>query len=149
MITFKRTTSDDVDFQNLILFLDQELKIRDAEEHHFFIQFNKVDKIRNVIIFYNKGLAVGCGSFKKYDNETVEIKRMFVHSNYRGKGIAFQILKELELWAKELEYSNCILETGDKQPEAIRLYQKAEYSIIPNFAQYENIKSRICFQKDI
>lgn len=147
MITIKRTSSEDLDFKNLVLFLDQELKFRDGDEHQFFIQFNTIDTIRNVIIYYIEGKAVGCGAFKKLDVETAEIKRMFVHSNYRGKGIAFQILKQLELWATELDYSKCILETGKRQPEAIKLYQKSGYSVIPNFGQYENVISRICFSK--
>ncbi|MFV8325254.1 GNAT family N-acetyltransferase [Flavobacterium sp. ZS1P14] len=83
------------------------------------------------------------------DTETAEIKRMFVHSNFRGKGIALHILNQLELWATELNYSKCILETGKRQPEAIKLYQKSGYSVIPNFGQYENVISRICFSKSL
>lgn len=147
MITFKRTSSDNPDFKNLIVLLDQELKIINGDEDNLFIEFNKINDIRNVIILYINDIAVGCGAFKKYNHETSEIKRMFVHSNYRGKGIALQILNELELWSRELNFSKFILETGRKQPDAIRLYQKAGYSVIPNFGQYKNIESRICFNK--
>ena len=68
---------------------------------------------------------------------------------YRGLGIGLNILKELELWASELNYSECILETGKNQPEAIRLYQKAGYAIIKNYGQYENIENSICMTKAI
>jgi GNAT superfamily N-acetyltransferase len=85
-----------------------------------------------VIIVYENGLAVGCGRFKVYDNDSVEIKRMFVKSDFRGKGISKLILNELEKWATELGFTRAILETGIKQPEAIGLYNKAGFIRIEN-----------------
>lgn len=149
MITLKRTTSNDSDFQNLVHLLDQELAIRDGNEHFFYAQFNKIDMIKNVVVYYDEGIAVGCGAFKKFDNKSVEIKRMFVKQNFRGGGIGAVILKELELWAKEINYAESILETGKKQPEAIRLYQKNGYAIIPNFGQYANVENSVCMKKSI
>lgn len=149
MITCKRTTSDNTDFQELVTLLDEDLKIRDGSEHAFYVQFNKTVDIRNVIVCYFNHKAVGCGAFKRYDKERAEIKRMFVLAEYRGRGIASAILKGLELWAFELKYSQCILETGKKQPEAINLYQKAGYSIIKNYGQYENIENSVCMKKNI
>ena len=72
---------------------------------------------------------------------------MFVQPDMRGNGIAVAMLRELETWAKELGYKKCILETGDQMPEAIRLYQKTGYQIIPNYGPYENVASSICFEK--
>ncbi len=74
---------------------------------------------------------------------------MFVLPEYRGHGIGLNILKELELWAAEECYAACILETGKKQPEAIYLYQKAGYSIIPNYGQYENVENSVCMMKHL
>jgi putative acetyltransferase len=65
----------------------------------------------------------------------------------RGKGIAAQILNELEKWAKELNYKKCVLETGHKQPEAIALYKKNGYKQIPNYGQYIGIENSVCFEK--
>ncbi len=147
MSNCKRTTSDNLDFQALVVLLDRDLSIRDGDEHAFYAQFNKIDNIQNVIVYYEDGVALGCGAFKKYDSETVEIKRMFVTPEHRGKGIAHAILTELEIWAAALNYSQCILETGVKQPEAIGLYQKAGYTIIPNYGQYENVENSVCMKK--
>lgn len=149
MPVFKRTTSDDSDFQSLVILLDQDLKIRDGDEHHFFAQFNKLDSIRNVVVYYSDSIPVGCGAFKKYDAQSVEIKRMFVKKEFRRKGIAEKILKELEQWAKESGFSECVLETGKRQPEAIRLYQKSGYEKIPNYGQYENVENSVCMKKII
>jgi len=149
MTSFKRTTSDNADFQNLVALLDEDLKTRDGDEHTFYAQFNKIENIRNVIVCYADSKSTGCGAFKAYDQTKAEIKRMFVLPAYRGQGIAGSILKELELWAAELKYAACILETGKKQPEAIRLYQKAGYTIIENYGQYKNVENSICMTKSI
>ena len=149
MISLKRKTSDDLDFQNLVALLDQDLKVRDGKDHSFYAQFNAIDKIRNVVVYYLESNPVGCGAFKEFDENTVEIKRMFVLPDFRGQGIAFTILKELELWAAEIKYSICVLETGKKQPEAIGLYQKAGYMTIPNYGQYENVENSVCMKKRI
>ncbi len=149
MHQLKRTNSDDPDFQALVRELDKDLAIRDGEEHSFFAQFNKTHMIRHVVLSYNNDQAVGCGAIKEYDADTMEVKRMFVPLEKRGKGIASGILKELETWAKELGYKTCILETGIKQPEAIRLYQKNNYRIIKNYGQYADVESSVCFEKHL
>ncbi len=147
MTIFNRTDSDNIHFRELVALLDADLKIRDGDEHEFYAQFNTIENLRNVIVCYVDHKAAGCGAFKKYDDQKVEIKRMFVLPGYRGQGLGLHILKELELWAMELNYPACILETGKKQPEAIRLYQKAGYSIIKNYGQYEHVENSVCMSK--
>ncbi len=142
-----RTNSDNSDFRQLVALLDADLQIRDGAEHSFYAQFNKIDKIREVVIAYENEKAIGCGAFKKYSADTAEIKRMFVRPENRGRGIAGKVLTELETWAKELNFSECILETGVKQPEAVRLYQKSGYEIIPSYGQYLNVENSVCMKK--
>jgi GNAT superfamily N-acetyltransferase len=144
-----RTTSENPDSQKLVVLLDATLKILDGDDHEFYDQFNKSDAIKNVVVFYQNNQPLGCGAFKFYENKTVEIKRMYVLPEQRGKGIAHQILNELEKWAKELGYADCILETGKKQIEAIGLYQKAGYLIIRNYGQYQGVEYSVCMQKSI
>lgn len=147
MTSILRTNSGNPDFQYLVVLLDQELKLRDGEEHSFYAQFNKIDKIRNVVVCCINDKPVGCGALKEYEIKSVEIKRMFVLPEFRGKGIALAILKELENWAEELNYSECILETGKKQPEAIKLYEKSGYTLITNYGQYKNAVNSVCMKK--
>lgn len=149
MIVLKRTNSDDKDFQKLVEELDKDLAIRDGEDHSFFAQFNKINAIKYVVIAYDSDKPVGCGAIKEYSNNTMEVKRMFVPLERRGQGIASLVLKELELWTKELNFKNCILETGKKQLEAIKLYIKNDYHIIPNYGQYTDVESSVCFEKNI
>ncbi|MDQ6786752.1 MAG: GNAT family N-acetyltransferase [Acidobacteriota bacterium] len=147
MIYLTRTTSDNPDFRELVALLDLDLQIRDGDEHSFYAQFNKVDKIRYVVVAYADGKAVGCGAIKEYGEGVAEIKRMFVREERRGCGIARSILSELESWASELGFSECILETGLKQPEAIALYRKSGYETIPNYGQYKDVANSVCMRK--
>ena len=147
MIHFIRTDSDNKFFQALVRELDADLKIRDGEDHSFYSQFNKIDKIKYAIVAFDNETPVGCGAIKELSKDAMEVKRMYVPVNKRGLGIATSILKELEDWAFELNYSKCLLETGKKQPEAIALYKKNGYHIIPNYGQYENVENSVCFEK--
>jgi GNAT superfamily N-acetyltransferase len=149
MLHLTRTTSDDPDFRALVQLLDRDLQVRDGAEHSFYAQFNKVDAIRHVVVAYFQNEPVGCGAFKQFDDGVVEIKRMFVRPEQRGQGIAQAVLTELENWAQELRYRNCVLETGKKQPEAIGLYQKSGYQLIPNYGQYAGVENSVCMQKAI
>ena len=147
MLTFIRTDSENTDFIQLVAALDADLKFRDGEEHSFYSQFNKIDTIKYAIVAYENNQPVGCGAIKPYSGNAVEVKRMYVPPAHRGKGIASQVLQQLEQWANEMNYAKCILETGKRQPEAIALYKKSGYAIIPNFGQYENVKNSLCFEK--
>jgi GNAT superfamily N-acetyltransferase len=142
-----RTNSDNKDFQDLVVELDKDLAKKNGETNDFFAQFNKIDLMSNVVVALNDNLAVGCGAMKEYDKSTMEIKRMFVPIEMRGKGVAVAVLNELENWARELGYKRCVLETGDKMLEAVGLYKKSDYKIIKNYGQYENVASSICFEK--
>jgi len=147
MTKLLRTDAHNTDFQNLVSLLDNHLRIKDGDEHWFFAQFNKLDDIKYVVVSYEDEIAVGCGAIKHYEGKTVEIKRMFVPEEHRGKGVGHHILDELEAWSKELDYSECILETGKKQLEAVSLYKKCGYIPITNYGQYYGVESSICMKK--
>lgn len=149
MIKITRTNSDNYDFITLVKLLDADLARRDGEDHSFYAQFNKIEKIKHVVLAYENGEPVGCGAIKEYGANTMEIKRMYVLPEIRKKGVASTILSELENWAIELSYAKCILETGKRQPEAIGLYKKNGYRLIPNYGQYAEVENSLCFEKEI
>lgn len=144
---FVRTDASHPDFRDLVKWLDQELADRDGEDHAFYHQFNTIEALKHVVVLYKNDVPVGCGAIKKFNDTSAEVKRMFVKPDYRGQGLASVVLKELELWASELGFGSCVLETGKKQPEAIALYKKNGYSIIPNYGQYIGIENSVCFKK--
>jgi GNAT superfamily N-acetyltransferase len=144
MIKLVRTNSENEDFRALVAMLDQELKQRDGEDHYFFAQFNKLAGLSGVVVAYDDDKAVGCGAFKPFAQTDGEIKRMFVLPVHRGNRIAAEILAELESWAIESGFCSCILETGFKQPEAIALYKRSGYEVIPNYGQYAEVENSVC-----
>ncbi|GGE57588.1 N-acetylglutamate synthase-like GNAT family acetyltransferase [Pedobacter psychrotolerans] len=146
-ITLIRTNSDLIDFRQLVALLDKDLAIRDGDDHAFYSQFNKIDAIKEVVVAYQNEISIGCGAIKPFSNTAVEIKRMFVHPDYRNQGIAAKMLNVLEGWALELGYTECVLETGKMQPEAIALYQKVGYQITPNYGQYIGVDNSVCMAK--
>ena len=145
----KRVNSSDSDFRALVKKLDEDLAIRDGEDHRFYAQFNGIENLNNAIVTVLEEKAIGCGAFKVLDENTVEIKRMYTDEAHRGKGIASLVLKELEVWAKQLGYKKCVLETGKMQPEAIALYKKQGYKNVANYGPYINVEHSICFQKTL
>jgi GNAT superfamily N-acetyltransferase len=149
MVTLLRTDSKHIDFIILVQKLDKELAQRDGDDHAFYDQFNKIDLIRHALVVYDFDMPVACGAIKEFAPGIMEIKRMYTLPDYRGKGIATKILTALEKWALELSYERCILETGKKQPEAISLYKKNNYKVIPNYGQYAGIDNSVCFEKNL
>ena len=147
MLSIVRTTASDPEFQKLNARLDAELALRDGKDHSFYAQYNKTDHIRHVLVAMVDGKPAGCGAIKEYQPGIFEIKRMYVEPAHRGKGIATAVLDELERWAAELSAGRCILETGLKQPEAIALYRKNGYHLIPNYGPYEGVDNSVCFEK--
>lgn len=146
MVKLIRTDSTNLDFHLLVKFLDKDLAQKNGDKNDFFQQFNQLDFIQNVVLLYVEDGAVACGAYKKLDHTTVEIKRMYTLPEARKKGYAQQILNELMQWATEEQYTNAVLETGQKMKEAIRLYKAFGFEIIPNYPPYEKEETSRCFR---
>jgi putative acetyltransferase len=145
--TVLRTTSDDTRFRYLVAKLDQDLARRNGDSNAFFAQFNGVDRIHHVVVVLRDGEPVGCGAFKPFDQDTVELKRMYTAPEHRQTGIGSKVVNELEQWAGELGYTRCVLETGKKMTEAIALYTKRGFTSIPNYGPYVGVLESTCFEK--
>lgn len=149
MIAIIRTNSENLDFRKLVYQLDADLAIRDGSEHAFYAQFNMVDAIKYVVVAYEDTKPVGCGAIKQLGPDSMEVKRMYTVPESRGRGVAQTVLSDLEKWTTELTFKKCLLETGKKQPEAIALYLKCGYTIVPNYGQYAGVENSICFEKKV
>jgi putative acetyltransferase len=148
-IKLKRTTSADPDFRLLVGELDADLRLRNGEVMDIYDQHNIIEQIDTVVVAYVDNIPAGCGCFKKFSANAVEIKRMFVRHNFRGKGISAVILKALEEWALEIGFNFTVLETGSRQIEALGLYQKMGYENIPKYEPYVDLPDSICFRKQL
>ena len=149
MITLQRTHPANTDFIHLVKQLDTFLAILDGEDHAFYNAFNNTGFLKYAVVAYIDDKPVACGAIKEFNATAMEVKRMFTLPEWRGKGLATQILAELELWTKELGYTTCVLETGIRQPEAIALYEKCGYRRVPNYGQYAGVEASVCFEKKL
>lgn len=147
-ISLIRTDASHPEFRQLIEQLDAHLAITDEEEHDFYHQYNGLDDIKYVVLAQTGEEVIACGAVKHYDAETMEVKRMFTLPGHRGQGIAGEVLNELEAWSLSLGYERCLLETGVRQPYAIRLYEKRGYQRMPeNYGQYQGVDNSVCMEK--
>lgn len=149
MIEIIRTSSDDKRFKNLILELDNDLYTRYSHADYKYNINTQIDHLDTAVIAQITNITVGCGCFKEVDSGIVEIKRMYVNPYFRGFGVASFIIDSLTQWASELLYDTAVLETGSKQPEAIKLYEKHGFSKIPPFEPYLDIPNSICMGKKL
>jgi putative acetyltransferase len=149
MLTIKRTDARDSDFLSLVKELDADLAEKDGEDHEFYSRLNVVDDIKEAVVAYEENVPIACGAIRFYEHGAVEVKRMYTVPEQRGKGIAMEILRELEAWAKELGYERTVLETGKRQPAAIALYLKTGYVITENYGKYVGIDNSVCFSKQL
>ncbi|GAB2833386.1 nitrate reductase associated protein [Ferruginibacter profundus] len=145
----KRTTSNDSNFQWLIQQLDHELWNELQEDQAQYDQYNKVPDLNTVVVVYIHDQPAAGGCFKKYNADTVEIKRMFVVKEQRGKGLSKLVLTELENWAMEDGFKYAILETSIHFIPATTLYKKSGYQVIPNYDQYEGLEESVCMKKEL
>jgi GNAT superfamily N-acetyltransferase len=145
----KRTTTEDPHFQYLITCLDNELWNELKEDQATYDPHNKVPSIPTAVLVYHNDEVVASGCFKPFNENTVEIKRMFVQKDHRGKGVSKKVLAALEEWAIEKGYKYAVLETSIRFTTACRLYQSNGYDIIPNYGPYIDLEESVCMRKDL
>ena len=139
------------DFVMLCHKLDEYLNeiVGGEKQRKEYVQYNALEDIHDVILIYDDKRPIACAGFKLYDGDIAEVKRVFLTTEYRGKGISKQLMSALEDKAKRKGYSSLILETGRPLTSAMGLYQKIGYRIVDNYGQYKEMRESICMRKDI
>lgn len=99
------------------------------------------------LVVLEEGEAVACGGVSRYEGTTAELRRMYVTPGARGRGVGRALLRALEEEARALGCSFLRLETGDRQPEAIRLYVSSGYLPIPPFGPFADDERSVCLEK--
>lgn len=148
---FEYTDGSNPDFSELCHGLDDFLNelVGGEENRAEYVQYNKLDDIHDVVVAYDNDVPVGCASFKKYDEECAEVKRVFVKKQYRGQGISNKLMEMLEQRAREKGFKYFILESGEPLVSAMALYRKIGYKVIPNYGQYVDMEESVCMKKKL
>ncbi|WP_242939823.1 GNAT family N-acetyltransferase [Roseburia sp. 499] len=148
---FKRTNGKNKDFIENCILLDMDLDRRVGNEiqRDKYNKYNQLDEIQEAIVVYEDNKPIGGGAIRKYDEEDIELKRVFVHSEYQGHGVGTKLVSLLVEWAAELGYKRIILETGKILSEACAVYKKIGFQVIPNYGPYVDIPESLCMAKDL
>ncbi len=148
---FEYTDGCNQDFIELCHELDDFLNelVGGEENRAEYVPYNTLDDIHDVIVAFDGNIPVGSASFKKYDDECAEVKRVFIRKEYRGCGIAKILMQLLERAAKDKGFGYLILESGEPLVSAMALYRKIGYEVIPNFGQYKDMPDSICMKKKL
>lgn len=151
LMEFRRTNGKDKDFIENCRLLDMDLDRRVGKEikRDKYTKYNQLDEIQEAIVVYKDNKAIGGGAIRKYDDENIELKRIFVHTNYQGQGIGSKLVSLLIEWAIELGYKRMILETGELLVESCAVYKKLGFEIIPNYGPYINMPESLCMAKNL
>ena len=151
MIEFKRTDGQNEDFMEncRLLDLDLDRRVGKVIERDKYRQYNQLDRIQEAMVVYEGAQAIGGGAIRRYDDRTVELKRVFVHPEHQGKGIGSRLVSLLMEWAVELGYDRMVLETGELLAESCAVYKKLGFCIIPNYGPYVNMPESLCMARDL
>ena len=142
------TNEKDERFIELTKELDNEYFQRLGDVVKKYEEYNDLNDPHIVILALNWGKPIACASFRLFDKDTIEIKRVYVKKRYRRKGIAYKLVKQLEKLAMEENFRYSVIETGSDNEAAINLYKKLDYEIIDNFGQFEGDDLCICMRKE-
>jgi GNAT superfamily N-acetyltransferase len=93
------------------------------------------------------GTPLGCGALRGLGDGVVELKRMYTVPAARGRGVGRAVLTALEDEARARGFTLARLETGDRLPEAHRLYVRAGYAPIPCWGAYASSAISLCFER--
>ena len=149
-MTIQRVDISSSEARTLIDALNAELSSRYPEPgaNHFRLDADEVAHDRGAFLIASKaGKPVGCGAVRRIEEGTGEIKRMYVSPEERGRGIGRALLIALEGEARALGIVRLVLETGDRQPEAIALYERAGFSRVAPFGEYVGSQLSVCMAK--
>lgn len=148
---FVRTDGKNEDFIENCRLLDMDLDRRVGRQikREKYQKFNQLDAIQEAIVVYVDQKPAGGGAIRKYDDDTAELKRVFVHNEYQGRGIGSRLVSLLMEWAAELGYQRMILETGELLAESCAVYKKLGFAVIPNYGPYVNMPESLCMARDL
>ena len=138
--------------QELIRALNAEMTARYPEDGATFFRLD-ADEVAEgrgaFLIAYLGPQPVGCGAVRRIGDGVGEIKRMYVCSEARGRGVGRAVLAALEAEARRLGLRRLLLETGSRQAQALALYRRAGFSPVPPFGEYVGSPFSACMAKDL
>ncbi|WP_407411376.1 GNAT family N-acetyltransferase [Methanobrevibacter sp.] len=141
------TNQNDGRFLKLVEELDQGYYERIGEELSRYEKYNEFTKPHTVLLALDLDEPIACASYRVCSENNVEFKRVYVKKEYRKKGIAYKLIKQLENTI-DSSYKYSYIVTGKNNYPAIRLYEKLDYKETPKFGQFKDDETVICMKKE-
>lgn len=150
-IEIREVTCDNSDFFMLCGELDDFLNqaIGGEEKREKYKIFNHADTMDFVAVAYDNEELAGCGALRKYSEDEMEVKRVFVREEYRGRNIGGLLLESLIIQAEKTDIKRLVLETGAFLDASVRLYQRYGFERIENYGAYKDMPESLCMGRDI
>lgn len=150
-IEYRWTNGKDEDFQRFYLITEEYYSeiVGGIKNRSSFVPYNISDSITDVVIAYYDDIAIGCAGLKRYSDDDVEVKRVWVEPDYRGQNIAANLMEMLENRARQQGFRRTILQTRQIMLDAVKLYSNRGYYQIDNYPPYDKLEGAICFAKDL
>ena len=148
-IIFRWTDGNDPDFQRFYRLTEAYYsRIAGGKSKRLaFIPFNASSEIPHVLLAYQEETAAGCAGLKRYSETDAELKRLWVEPAFRGRHIAARLMDQIEEKALQMGFRRLILQTRPLMADAVALYEKRGYALIPNYPPYDQLDGAVCYAK--
>lgn len=144
----KWTNARDRGFIDLAARLDSHLDALSPAQHALCAPHNLLDGDALVALIFDNGQPVACGALRLLDDHTGELKRMFVHPAFRGRGLAREVLRALEARAVTEGCRMLVLETSPALSAAVSLYRSVGFRPIDHYGPYRGMNT-LCMGKAV
>ncbi|MBR3740169.1 MAG: GNAT family N-acetyltransferase [Clostridia bacterium] len=148
-VTYQWTTGDDPIFQRFYDVTEAYYSqiVGGEANRRAYIPYNASDGIPDVVLAFCGEQAVGCAGLKRYSDTDAEVKRVWVDPAYRGQGVASGLMDRIEDKARKMGFRRVVLQTRPIMPDAVTLYTKRGYVLIPNYPPYDRLEGAVCYAK--
>lgn len=133
----------------LVAELDREYEARFGAVALQYRPYNTLEGLKQACVILVNGEAVACGGLRQLEEQTAELKRVYVKPAFRRRGLARQLVEVLELQALFQGNTSMVLETGRAMPEAVALYSGLGYREIPGFGPFRDDPITVCMKKEL
>ncbi len=149
-IEIERVSADSAESRQLMAELSADIDQLFGNEEPGSVDFARLDAPGVIFLIARQGISpIGCGAIRPGNSGVAEVKRVYVREAARRQGVAREIMRALERIARETGFNEIWLETGLRQPAAMRLYESLGYRRIAAFGEYKDDPQSVCYGKPL
>ena len=150
-LTYRWTNGHDPDFRAFYLKTEEYYNriAGGADRRRGFMPYNISESVTDALIALDGEKAVGCAGLKPYSDSDIEVKRVWVEPEYRGRHVAREMMTLLEAEAAKKGYRRAILQTRPVMGDAVGLYLSLGYRLIDNYPPYDKLEGAVCYAKEL